>query len=119
MREVRRENEWAPGQPGELVGLLLPVDGGQWVPATVFGAALGRCRDAVVAESRRAGARDGVARRALVSAGRQIAWQEARCSRSSPTESGCAGTTPRSCDRSRQRKKARKDHMPPRPPPSR
>lgn len=51
MREVRRENDWAPGEPGELVGLLLPADGGQWVPATVFGAALGPACDDGVAES--------------------------------------------------------------------
>ncbi len=41
VREVRRENDGAPGDPGELVGLLLPAESGQWVPATVFGAALG------------------------------------------------------------------------------
>jgi hypothetical protein len=50
-REVRRENDWAPGEPGELVGLLLPVDGDQWVPATVFGVALGPAADERLAES--------------------------------------------------------------------
>jgi hypothetical protein len=45
LREIRRENDWAPDQPGELVGLLLREDGGQWVPATVFGAALGEATD--------------------------------------------------------------------------
>ena len=50
-REVRRENDWAPDEPGELVGLLLPEDGGGWVPATVFGAALGPATDEALAES--------------------------------------------------------------------
>ena len=48
---MRRENDWAPGELGELVGLLLPAEGGQWVPATVFGAALGPAADEGVAES--------------------------------------------------------------------
>jgi hypothetical protein len=51
VREVRRENDWAPDKPGELVGLLLPADDGQWVPATVFGAALGAATDERLAES--------------------------------------------------------------------
>jgi hypothetical protein len=51
MREVRRENDWAAGEPGELVGLLLPADGGRWVPATVFGAALGPAAEERDAES--------------------------------------------------------------------
>jgi hypothetical protein len=51
VREVRRDNDWAPDQPGELVGLLLPADGDQWVPATVFGSALGPATDAAAAES--------------------------------------------------------------------
>ena len=51
MREVRRANDWAPGEPGELVGLLLPAAGDQWVPATVFGAALGPAAEERVAES--------------------------------------------------------------------
>jgi hypothetical protein len=51
VREVRRENDWAPDEPGELVGLLLPADDGQWVPATVFGAALGAATDERLAES--------------------------------------------------------------------
>jgi len=42
VREVRRENDWAPDEPGELVGFLLPADEHQWVPATVFGAASAR-----------------------------------------------------------------------------
>ena len=50
-REIRRENEWAPDEPGELVGLLLPADDGRWVPATVFGAALGPAVDEALAES--------------------------------------------------------------------
>jgi len=50
-REVRRENDWAPDDSGELVGLLLPADGGDWVPATVFGAALGPATDEALAES--------------------------------------------------------------------
>jgi len=51
VREVRRENDWAPDEPGELVGLLLPVEDDQWVPATVFGAALGAATDERLAES--------------------------------------------------------------------
>jgi hypothetical protein len=51
VREVRRKNDWAPREPGELVGLLLPADGDQWVPATVFGAALGPAAEQAVAES--------------------------------------------------------------------
>jgi hypothetical protein len=51
VREVRRDNDWAPDQPGELVGLLLPADGDTWVPSTVFGAALGPATDAAAAES--------------------------------------------------------------------
>jgi hypothetical protein len=51
VREVRRDNDWGPDQPGELVGLLLPADGNRWVPATVFGAALGPAADAEAAES--------------------------------------------------------------------
>ena len=51
MREVRRENDWAAGEPGELVGLLLPAGGGRWVPATVFGAALGPAAEERDAES--------------------------------------------------------------------
>ena len=51
LREVRRLNDWAPDEPGELVGLLLPVDDGEWVPATVFGAALGPATDEELAES--------------------------------------------------------------------
>jgi hypothetical protein len=51
VREVRRENDWAPDKPGELVGFLLPADDGQWVPATVFGAALGAATDERLAES--------------------------------------------------------------------
>ena len=43
-REVRREDD------GELVGRLLRAHDG-WVPATVFGAALGPATDAVLAES--------------------------------------------------------------------
>ena len=50
-REIRRENDWAPDEPGELVGLLLPTQDGCWVPATVFGAALGPAADQAVAES--------------------------------------------------------------------
>ncbi len=50
-REVRRENDWAPDEPGELVGLLLLAGGGAWVPATVFGAALGPATDEALAES--------------------------------------------------------------------
>ena len=50
-REVRRENDWAPDEPGELVGLLLPAEDDQWVPATVFGAALGAATDERLAES--------------------------------------------------------------------
>ena len=51
LREVRRLNDRAPDEPGELVGLLLPVDDGEWVPATVFGAALGPATDEELAES--------------------------------------------------------------------
>jgi hypothetical protein len=51
VREVRRQNDWAPGEPGELVGLLLPAEAGQWVPATVFGAALGPATEEIAAES--------------------------------------------------------------------
>jgi hypothetical protein len=51
VREVRRQNEWAPEGPGELVGLLLPADRDRWVPATVFGAALGSATDVERAES--------------------------------------------------------------------
>ncbi len=43
-QEVRREDD------GELVGLLLRVEGG-WIPATVFGAALAPATDAELAES--------------------------------------------------------------------
>ena len=43
-REVHREED------DELLGLLLPAEGG-WVPATVFGAALGPATDAELAES--------------------------------------------------------------------
>lgn len=50
-REIRRQNDWAPDEPGELVGLLLPVGDGRWVPATVFGAALGPAVDDALAES--------------------------------------------------------------------
>ena len=50
-REIRRENDWAPDEPGELVGLVLPTDDGRWVPATVFGAALAPAVDEVLAES--------------------------------------------------------------------
>ena len=50
-REIRRANDWAPDEPGELVGLLLPADNGRWVPATVFGAALGPAVDEVGAEA--------------------------------------------------------------------
>jgi hypothetical protein len=51
VREVRRENDWAPDEPGELVGLLLPAEDDLWVPATVFGAALGAPTDERLAES--------------------------------------------------------------------
>jgi hypothetical protein len=51
VREVRRENDWAPGEPGEFVGLLLPAYEGFWVPATVFGAPLGPATDESSAES--------------------------------------------------------------------
>lgn len=51
MREVRRENDWAPDEPGELVGLLVPADGERWVSATVFGAALGAATDEAQAAS--------------------------------------------------------------------
>ena len=50
-REIRRENEWAPDEPGELVGLLLPAEDAGWVPATVFGAPLGPATDEAQAES--------------------------------------------------------------------
>ena len=50
-REIRRENDWAPDEPGELVGVLLPAEHGRWVPATVFGAALGPAVDEALAES--------------------------------------------------------------------
>jgi len=43
--EVRREED------DELLGLLLPRDDGQWVPATIFGAALGPASDEDLAES--------------------------------------------------------------------
>jgi hypothetical protein len=49
--EVRRDNDWAPDEPGELVGLLIPVDDGRWVPATVFRSALGPAADEALAES--------------------------------------------------------------------
>jgi hypothetical protein len=51
VREVRRENDWAPDEPGEIVGLLLPAEDDRWVPATVFGAALGAATDERLAES--------------------------------------------------------------------
>ena len=51
VREVRRENDWAPDEPGEIVGLLLRAEDDQWVPATVFGAALGAATDERLAES--------------------------------------------------------------------
>ena len=51
VREMRREKDWAPDEPGELVGLLLAADDDQWVPATVFGAALGQATDEGLAES--------------------------------------------------------------------
>jgi hypothetical protein len=51
VREVRRANDWAPDEPGELVGLLVATEGDQWVPATVFGAALGPATDEDLAES--------------------------------------------------------------------
>ena len=51
VREVRRENDWAPDEPGELVGLLLPAEDDRWVPATVFGAALGAATDERLAKS--------------------------------------------------------------------
>ena len=51
VREIRRENDWAPNEPGELVGLLLAAEDDQWVPATVFGAALGQATDERLAES--------------------------------------------------------------------
>ena len=50
-REIRRENDWALDEPGELVGLLLPAEDGRWVPAMVFGAALGAAVDERTAES--------------------------------------------------------------------
>lgn len=51
VREVRRQNDWAPDEAGELVGVLLPAEGELWVPATVFGAALGPATDEELAES--------------------------------------------------------------------
>ena len=54
VREVRRENDWAPDEPGEIVGLLLPAEDDRWVPATVFGAALGSATDERLAEFDRA-----------------------------------------------------------------
>jgi hypothetical protein len=51
VREIRRENDWAPDEPGELVGLLLAAEDDQWVPATVFWAALGQATDEQLAES--------------------------------------------------------------------
>jgi len=51
VREVRRVDDWTPDEPGELVGLLLPAAGDRWVPATVFGAALGPATDEHLAES--------------------------------------------------------------------
>ena len=51
VREVRRKNDWAPDEPGEIVGLLLPAEDDQWVPATVFGAALGAATDERLAKS--------------------------------------------------------------------
>jgi hypothetical protein len=45
VREVRR------GEDEELVGLLLPAEDGEWVPATVFGAALAPATDEGQAES--------------------------------------------------------------------
>ena len=50
-REVRRANDWAPDAPGARVGLLVATEGDQWVPATVFGAALGPATDEDLAES--------------------------------------------------------------------
>jgi hypothetical protein len=50
-RDIRRENDWAPDERGELVGLLLPADDGRWGPATVFGAALGPAVDEARAET--------------------------------------------------------------------
>jgi hypothetical protein len=35
VREVQRDNDWAPDEAGERVGLLLPAHGNRWVPARV------------------------------------------------------------------------------------
>jgi hypothetical protein len=59
------------------VGLLLPADGGGWVPATVFGAALGPATDEALAESLvRERGLSSLAERWWVRAG-DAAWREA------------------------------------------
>jgi len=88
--EVRRDED------DELLGLLLPAGAGRWVPATIFGAALATAADEELAES--------VVREHGLSSLADRWWctgtangRRPGSSRSSPTGSGCAGTTGCSC----------------------
>ena len=102
MREVRRENDWAAGEPGELVGLLLPAGGGRWVPATVFGAALGPAADERDAESLvRERGLSSLADRWRVRVAGGSPGGRPGCWRSNATGSGCVGRPDADADRPR------------------